>query len=184
MELMKLNKRLKKELEHFKAIESSSKSVTRVADKTASSLKADRDLLQKTRTRLAELEHTCKLLEKERGALQSQLQNKEQSSVQDSANAKAAHEVARLNKEIEQLQSQSRPHEQERMAKEIEILRRQNNEMNAELAAFDPQFFEEIEDMKFQNGNLVSHPRPPRCIVCAAHDSCAWLRCVVRRCNC
>ena len=38
---------------------------------------------------------------------------------------------------------------------EVLRLRVENKELHNELAAFDPQFFEEIEDLKYQHGVAV-----------------------------
>ena len=41
------------------------------------------------------------------------------------------------------------------LQEEVTVLRQHNQELNSELAAFDPSFFEEIEDLKYQHGNLA-----------------------------
>lgn len=65
-------------------------------------------------------------------------------------------ENERLQTVIDDLQRhRAHPDELARLKDDVETLRVENRELHNELAAFDPQFFEEIEDLKFQHGVAV-----------------------------
>jgi len=165
MEVVKTNKKLKADLAEALAMTQpgpDAKAMKKLAaehDKTVGRLKKNMELFEKVKGKLAASERNCQLLEEEktmmavnslRHSSSSPLRTKQMPSDQ-MHRVEADNDI--LKRRLAEVEIELEKHG--KVQEEVAVLRQHNQELNSELAAFDPTFFEEIEDLKYQHGNLV-----------------------------
>lgn len=165
MEVVKTNKKLKADLVEALAMTQpgpDAKAMKKLAaehDKTVGRLKKNMELFEKVKGKLAASERNCQLLEEEktmmavnslRHSSSSPLRTKQMPSDQ-MHRVEADNDI--LKRRLAEVEIELEKHG--KVQEEVAVLRQHNQELNSELAAFDPTFFEEIEDLKYQHGNLV-----------------------------
>lgn len=70
--------------------------------------------------------------------------------------------AAVLQQQVQQAQQRQGSAEAQQLQEQVRQLQQQNEELTAELAAFEPEFFEEIEDLKHEHHQLT--------VRCAEHE--------------
>jgi centrosomal protein CEP290 len=170
MELVKANKKMKTELADARAPGEAAALAKLAAehDKMVARLKKELDVVEKTKRKLAESERECQLLVEEKTLREAEhLRSSHHGATSPhspirhtSHNPPSSDETNRLAAANDALKRRLAEAENQvesvaAVVEEVERLRTANRELNSELAAFDPSFFEEIEQLKFEHQTLV-----------------------------
>ena len=131
-------------------------------DKMVARLKKELETLEKTQRKLAESERECQLLVEEKMVRDAEVILSSSGSPLRHIphNPPSSDETNRLAADNELLKRRLADAEVKgesvaTLGLEVQTLRNANRELNSELAAFDPSFFEEIEQLKFEHQTLA-----------------------------